>query len=76
MTAALVAGGTPAVSFAYVDGGMHTAYRTLLQSIGPDRLSKLTSADVEVSRPEAVLADPYPVVAGHSQSRAGQDELR
>jgi murein L,D-transpeptidase YafK len=72
MTAALVASGTPAISFAYVDGGMHAAYRTLLKSIGPDRLSRMTSSDVEVSRPEAVLAAPYPPVAGHIPSRVYQ----
>ena len=75
MIAALVAGGTPAITLAYVDGGMHAAYRTLLKSIGPDRLSKMTSSDVEVSRPEAVLTDPYPVVVGRTPSRTDREEF-
>jgi len=76
LTAALVAGGIPAVSFAYLDGGMHEAFRTLLKSIGPDRLSRMTSADVEISRPEAVLVGPYPIVEGENSSRTDQGERR
>ncbi len=47
----------PAMS--YIDGGMHPAFRTILQDKGASRLSKMTSEKTPVSRPDAALADPY-----------------
>lgn len=55
----LVAKGAPAMSFAHVDGGMHTSFRSLLKSVGPERLQAMTSGRVEVSRPDAALLDPF-----------------
>lgn len=49
---------TPA-PLAYVDGGMHPAFRRVLRNEGPKRLSEMTSAGVEVSQPDAALKDPY-----------------
>ncbi|MCZ8272611.1 MAG: murein L,D-transpeptidase [Microcystis sp. LE19-4.1E] len=49
----------PALTLKYVDGGMHPRFRTILQSRGPEHLQALTSGRVEVSRPDAALADPY-----------------
>lgn len=56
---ALVKAGTPAASLAYADGGMHVSFRSILRAAGPERLQALTSGKVEVSRPEAALADPF-----------------
>ncbi|MDF2994563.1 MAG: hypothetical protein K0R27_200 [Xanthobacteraceae bacterium] len=52
---------SPAVSPAYVDGGMHPVYREILRRSGPAKLATLTSGagKVPVSRPDAALADPY-----------------
>ncbi|PIO97341.1 hypothetical protein CJ014_20810 [Pleomorphomonas carboxyditropha] len=47
----------PAMS--YVDGGMHPAFRAILQDKGAARLSKMTSEKTPVSRPDAALADPF-----------------
>jgi murein L,D-transpeptidase YafK len=49
----------PAMSFAYADGGMHTSFRSMLKNSGVERLQAMTSGTVEVSRPDAALADPY-----------------
>jgi murein L,D-transpeptidase YafK len=57
--AALVSGGKPAATLAYQDGGMHKSFRQILRAQGPERLQALTSGRVEVSRPEAALADPF-----------------
>ena len=46
-------------AFAYLDGGMHPSFRSILQRSGPERLAKLTSEKAPISRPEAALADPY-----------------
>ena len=43
----------------YVDGGMHPAFRAILQDKGASRLSKMTSEKTPVSQPDAALADPY-----------------
>lgn len=51
--------GLPAMSFAHVDGGMHKNFRAMLASMGADRLQAMTSGRVEISRPEAALADPF-----------------
>ncbi|KAF0227397.1 MAG: hypothetical protein FD175_2740 [Beijerinckiaceae bacterium] len=55
----LVAKGAPAMSFAHVDGGMHPSFRSLLKTVGPERLQAMTSGRVEVSRPDAALLDPF-----------------
>lgn len=57
--AEVVKAGMPTVNFAHVDGGMHTSFRAMLSSMGAERLQALTSGRVEVSRPEAALADPF-----------------
>lgn len=49
----------PAVSPRYVDGGMHPMFREILRRSGPQKLAALTSHKVEVSRPDAALADPH-----------------
>ncbi|MFT2212893.1 hypothetical protein [Rhizobium giardinii] len=45
---------------AYVDGGMHPRFRTLLKREGPQKLAASISATkYPISRPEAALADPF-----------------
>jgi murein L,D-transpeptidase YafK len=45
---------------AYVDGGMHPSFRSMLKRGGEKALAKRTSLkSVPISRPEAALADPY-----------------
>lgn len=58
---ALVASGAVTPPGDYVDGGMHVSFRWILTSMGPERLRRQTSGDVEVSRPDAALADPYAI---------------
>ncbi|WP_192936082.1 L,D-transpeptidase family protein [Sinorhizobium medicae] len=56
---AIASSGTTPI-FAYVDGGMHPTFRTMLEKVGPDRLAAAISATkYPVSRPQAALADPY-----------------
>ncbi|MCZ8350318.1 MAG: murein L,D-transpeptidase [Rhizobium sp.] len=57
--AELVTKGVPALSLAHVDGGMHPSFRSLLKSLGPERLQAMTSGRVEISRPDAALLDPF-----------------
>ena len=57
--AALLAAGTPATAYANPDGGMHTSFRRLLKAMGPEKLQTIVAGKVEISRPEAALADPY-----------------
>lgn len=55
-----IAAANPVVPLmSYVDGGMHPAFRAILQDKGPERLSKMTSQKTPVSQPDAALADPY-----------------
>ncbi|MBN9000371.1 MAG: hypothetical protein J0H54_13580, partial [Rhizobiales bacterium] len=68
--AELVAQG-PEIPIAYADGGMNWRFRDILKSSGPARLSKLTSDGVQVSRPEAALADPYGPGAAGVENTAG-----
>lgn len=56
---ASLAGSRPPSSARYVDGGMHPSFRAILRKSGPEKLAALTSGKVEVSRPDAALADPY-----------------
>jgi murein L,D-transpeptidase YafK len=65
--AELVAGGVPAMSYAYLDGGMHSSFRTMLKSLGPERMQPMVAGKVEISRPDAALADPF---AGDAPGRA------
>ncbi len=59
---------TPAPAMSYSDGGMHPVFREILAKSGPERLAKMTSTNVPVSRPDAALADPYePVMTGSTQ---------
>lgn len=45
---------------AYVDGGMHPSFRTLLKKQGASKLAEdISIIRYPVSRPEAALADPY-----------------
>ncbi|MGO4781323.1 hypothetical protein AB4084_38145, partial [Lysobacter sp. 2RAB21] len=57
--AELVGHGVPAMSYAYLDGGMHKSFRSLLQKLGPERMQTMVAGKIEISRPEAALADPY-----------------
>ena len=56
---AAIEAGAPPVSLAYADGGMNEAFREILKSAGPEKLSRMTSAGYPISRPTAALADPY-----------------
>ena len=48
------------VELSYVDGGMHTRFRTVLLNKGAEFLSKQTSNNgVPISRPKAALSDPF-----------------
>lgn len=49
----------PVLTLKYVDGGMHSRFRAILQARGPEHLQSMTSGRVEVSRPDAALADPF-----------------
>ncbi|WP_457579925.1 L,D-transpeptidase family protein [Ensifer canadensis] len=58
--AGLVANQTPAPVNAYVDGGMHPSFRTLLEKNGAEKLAaKISGTKYPISRPDAALADPY-----------------
>ncbi|BDA84236.1 hypothetical protein Sa4125_17780 [Aureimonas sp. SA4125] len=47
-------------AMAYSDGGMNPRFRDILEKLGAKELAKETSADaVQVSRPDAALADPF-----------------
>jgi len=46
-------------AYRLTDGGMHPSFRRVLKSVGPKGLQVATSGDVEISRPDAALADPY-----------------
>ena len=49
-----------ASSWAYVDGGMHQSFRTLLKQQGAEGLAaRISRTKYPVSRPDAALADPY-----------------
>ena len=53
-------GSIAASSFAYVDGGMHPSFRTLLKQQGAKGLAaRISRTKYPVSRPDAALADPY-----------------
>jgi len=57
---AVFAGATPVSSFAYVDGGMHPSFRSLLKQQGAKGMAaRISRTKYPVSRPEAALADPY-----------------
>lgn len=55
----------PLILPTYVDGGMNLSFRDILRRSGPQKLAALTSGKVEVSRPEAALADPFAPSASH-----------
>lgn len=57
--AAIVAANPSMPAMSYVDGGMHPAFRAILQEKGVKKLSKMTSEKTPVSQPDAALADPY-----------------
>ncbi|HWJ76113.1 MAG TPA: murein L,D-transpeptidase family protein [Kaistia sp.] len=56
---ASLAAAEPPLTLAYSDGGMNEAFREILKTSGPEKLSRMTSAGFPVSRPSAALADPY-----------------
>lgn len=58
-TAGLVASGTPALSYALRDGGMHESFRGLLRKMGPERMQTMVAGKVAISNPDAALADPF-----------------
>ncbi len=50
----------PVRANAYVDGGMHPSFRSMLKRGGEKALARRTSLrSVPISRPDAALADPY-----------------
>ncbi|MBS1165751.1 MAG: L,D-transpeptidase catalytic domain [Proteobacteria bacterium] len=57
--AAIVAANPVVPAMSYVDGGMHPAFRAILQEKGAAKLSRMTSEKTPVSRPDAALADPF-----------------
>ncbi|MGN8171617.1 L,D-transpeptidase family protein [Agrobacterium sp. 22117] len=55
-----MAGGTSSVMNAYVDGGMHPSFRTILKNSGAkDMAGRVSGTKYPISRPEAALADPF-----------------
>jgi len=54
-----LSGSTPAMSYALMDGGMHQSFRKILRNIGPERMQTMVAGKVEISQPQAALADPY-----------------
>ncbi|MFN7026013.1 MAG: hypothetical protein ACK4QP_16160, partial [Pseudorhizobium sp.] len=57
---AALAENKPTAVSAYVDGGMHPSFRTLLKKNGPEKLAaSISSIKYPVSRPDAALADPF-----------------
>ena len=58
-TAAIVAANPTVPAMSYIDGGMHPAFRAILEEKGAAKLSRMTSEKTPVSRPDAALADPY-----------------
>ncbi|MBO9629638.1 MAG: murein L,D-transpeptidase [Shinella sp.] len=57
---AAFASATPVSSFAYVDGGMHPSFRSLLKQQGAKGMAaRISRTKYPVSRPDAALADPY-----------------
>lgn len=46
-------------AYRLADGGMHPSFRRVLKSSGPQGLQVATSGNVEISNPDAALADPY-----------------
>jgi len=57
--AELVGRGTPAMNYAHLDGGMHLSFRAMLKNLGAERMQPIVARKVEISRPEAALADPF-----------------
>ncbi|MFC3721858.1 L,D-transpeptidase family protein [Neoaquamicrobium sediminum] len=56
----LLESGTARSAHAYIDGGMHPSFRSLLERSGEQTLAKRTSlTSVPVSRPSAALGDPH-----------------
>lgn len=68
--AEVIARGEPAVRLAFADGSMHPSFRNILKTQGRDHLQRVTSGRVEISRPDAALAEPE-VVALRSQPLSG-----
>jgi murein L,D-transpeptidase YafK len=59
---ALIGGPAPimASTSAYLDGGMHPVFRTLLKQAGAKSMAaKVSGTKYPISRPEAALADPF-----------------
>jgi hypothetical protein len=38
---------------------MHQSFRSMLKELGPERMQPMVAGKVEISRPDAALADPY-----------------
>lgn len=57
---AMADGGESSAMSAYVDGGMHPSFRSLLKKDGADKLAaRISNTKYPVSRPDAALADPF-----------------
>ncbi len=74
--AEVVKSGAPAMSFAHVDGGMHLSFRNMLKSMGPEQMQSMVAGRVEISRPEAALADPYLGESAFTQDATGAIERK
>lgn len=62
---------------AYVDGGMHPSFRSLLKKDGPDNLAaRISGIKYPVSRPEAALADPFMEIRKRSGAAADGGNFR
>lgn len=57
--AALVGSGSPTMTYAHLDGGMHKSFRRMLKDLGPVRMQSMVAGKVEISRPDAALADSF-----------------
>lgn len=60
---------------AYSDGGMHSSFRDLLKTNGPDKLAASVS-DIKypVSRPMAALANPFAPLPKISPTTAASED--
>lgn len=73
VVAAMADSGGSTVS-AYVDGGMHSSFRSLLMKDGADKLAaRISNTKYPVSRPDAALADPFQEMTRRSGSGTSGD---
>ncbi|WP_313608817.1 murein L,D-transpeptidase family protein [Rhizobium sp.] len=74
---AALAGRNASTMTAYVDGGMHPSFRSLLKKEGADKLAaRISGIKYPVSRPEAALADPFMEIRKRTGAAAAGDNFR